>query len=124
MLGEVNVAPDQLGRFFGDEDGDELQMPFNFPAMQGLYLGLARQGAQPFIDALRSLPAAPAECQWASFVRNHDELTLDKLTDDKRRRQPAGSVRIAQADHHLHVSLRLHPAAHHTEAHQPAGHRA
>jgi trehalose synthase len=83
MLGEVNVAPDQLGRFFGDE-GDELQMLFNFPAMQALYLGLARQDAQPFIDALRSLPAAPAASQWASFVRNHDELTLDKLTDDER----------------------------------------
>jgi len=84
MLGEVNVTPDQLGRFFGDEDGDELQMLFNFPAMQGLYLGLARHDAQPLIDALRSLPAAPAESQWASFVRNHDELTLDKLTDDER----------------------------------------
>ncbi|HSJ45310.1 MAG TPA: alpha-amylase family protein, partial [Euzebyales bacterium] len=84
MLGEVNVAPDQLGRFFGDEDGDELQMLFNFPAMQALYVSLARGVAQPFIDALRSLPAAPAASQWASFVRNHDELTLDKLTDDER----------------------------------------
>lgn len=84
MLGEVNVGVDQLARFFGDEDGDELQMLFNFPAMQALYLALARHEAQPFIDALRSLPAAPAQCQWASFVRNHDELTLDKLTDQER----------------------------------------
>jgi maltose alpha-D-glucosyltransferase/alpha-amylase len=84
MLGEVNVAPDQLAPFFGDEDGDELQMLFNFPGMQGLYLGLARKDAQPFVAALLSLPQAPPECQWASFVRNHDELTLDKLSDDER----------------------------------------
>ena len=84
MLGEVNVAADELATFFGDEDGDELQMLFNFVGMQGLYLSLARGDAQPFLDALRSLPAAPAECQWASFVRNHDELTLDKLSDDER----------------------------------------
>jgi maltose alpha-D-glucosyltransferase/alpha-amylase len=84
MLGEVNVAADQLAQFFGDEDGDELQMLFNFLGMQGLYLALAREDAQPFVAALRSLPPAPAACQWASFVRNHDELTLDKLSDDER----------------------------------------
>jgi maltose alpha-D-glucosyltransferase/alpha-amylase len=84
MLGEVNVAPGDLRPFFGDEHGDELQMLFNFPGMQGLYLALARQDAQPFVDALRSLPTPPAECQWASFVRNHDELTLDQLTDEER----------------------------------------
>jgi trehalose synthase len=85
MLGEVNVAVDQLRPFFGDEDGDELQMLFNFIGMQTLYLGLARQDARPLINGLRSLPDIPAEAQWASFVRNHDELTLDKLSDAERR---------------------------------------
>jgi maltose alpha-D-glucosyltransferase/alpha-amylase len=84
MLGEVNVAVDQLRDFFGDENGDELQMLFNFVGMQTLYLSLARQDARPLINGLRSLPDIPAEAQWASFVRNHDELTLDKLTGDER----------------------------------------
>jgi maltose alpha-D-glucosyltransferase/alpha-amylase len=84
MLGEVNVAVDQLREFFGDEDGDELQMLFNFIGMQTLYLSVVRQDARPLINGLRSLPDIPAEAQWASFVRNHDELTLDKLTEDER----------------------------------------
>ena len=84
MLGEVNLEPDQQREFFGDEDGDELQMLFNFAAMQAMYLSLARADAQPLAAALRSLPAIPREAQWATFVRNHDELTLDKLTDAER----------------------------------------
>jgi maltose alpha-D-glucosyltransferase/alpha-amylase len=84
MLGEVNVPADQLPSFFGDEDADELQMLFNFIGMQTLHLSLARQNARPLINGLRSLPQIPPEAQWASFVRNHDELTLDKLTDAER----------------------------------------
>lgn len=83
MLGEVAVPPDQLRPFFGDENGDELQMLFNFVGMQTLYLALARQDAQPFVDGLRSLPNIPRESQWASFVRNHDELTLHLLSKDE-----------------------------------------
>jgi maltose alpha-D-glucosyltransferase/alpha-amylase len=84
MLGEVAVPVDRLRPFFGDEDGDELQMLFNFAGMQGLYLALARQDTRPLIDALRSLPQIPRESQWASFVRNHDELTLQLLSEDER----------------------------------------
>jgi trehalose synthase len=84
LLGEVNLEPQQAREFFGDEDGDELHMLFNFIAMQYMYLALARGEAAPLVDALRTLPELPDESQWASFVRNHDELTLDKLTDDER----------------------------------------
>jgi len=84
LLGEVNLPPDELRTFFGDEDGDELHMCFNFPVNQAMYLALARHDAGPLATALRTMPAIPEDCQWANFVRNHDELTLDKLSDAER----------------------------------------
>jgi trehalose synthase len=84
MLGEVNLGHEEQLRFFGGDAGDELHLLFDFIAMQRLYLSLARQDARPLIDALLARPAIPRSCQWATFVRNHDELTLDKLTDAER----------------------------------------
>jgi glycosidase len=85
LLGEVNLPPKELRRYFGDESGDEIQMLFNFPLMQSMYLALARQDARPLAKLLRRLPEIPDECSWANFVRNHDELTLDQLSDKERR---------------------------------------
>ncbi len=84
LLGEVNVAHEEQKRFLGGDNGDELTMIFDFIGMQNLYLSLARQDARPLADALRARPPVAEECQWATFVRNHDELTLDKLSDDER----------------------------------------
>ncbi len=84
LLGEVNLPPPDLRKFFGDEDGDELHMAFNFPVNQAMYLALARGEAAPVANALRGLPDIPEDCQWANFVRNHDELTLDRLSEDER----------------------------------------
>jgi maltose alpha-D-glucosyltransferase/alpha-amylase len=84
LLGEVNLKPKQMAEYFGDEPGDELQMLFCFPVMEAMYLTLARRDSRPIARALRSLPKVPMEGQWAHFVRNHDELTLDKLTDKQR----------------------------------------
>lgn len=83
-LGEVNLPPEPLREYFGDEDGDELHMLFNFPVMQSMYLALAREDATPLVDTLRGLPDIPDESQWANFARNHDELTLDQLSDEER----------------------------------------
>ena len=79
MVGEVNLRPERQRRFFGDETGDELQLLFNFYGCGKLFLALARQDAAPLADALRTLPAPPPGCQWANFVRNHDELNLSRL---------------------------------------------
>ncbi len=84
LMGEVNLPPDQQRAFFGDEDGDELHMVLSFVINQAMYLSLARGDATPLRDALAALPAIPEDCQWANFVRNHDELTLDKLAEDER----------------------------------------
>jgi trehalose synthase len=84
LLGEVNLPPKPLRDYFGDEDGDEIHLLFNFPVMQAMYLSLARQDARPLAAALASLPEIPEDSQWAQFARNHDELTLDQLSEDER----------------------------------------
>ncbi|WP_150307499.1 alpha-amylase family protein [Planctomonas psychrotolerans] len=84
LLGEVNLPYDKQIAFFGDEDGDELTMQFDFVANQRLYLSLAREDAGPLVEALRARPQLARTNQWANFVRNHDELTLDQLSEDER----------------------------------------
>ncbi|WP_167051515.1 alpha-amylase family protein [Salinibacterium sp. ZJ77] len=85
LLGEVNLPyEEQVGYFGGGDGASQLSMQFDFVGMQALYLSLARQDATPLITALRARPELPPEAQWANFVRNHDELTLDKLSEDER----------------------------------------
>ena len=84
LLGEVNLPYADQRKFFGGDDADELTMQFDFIAMQNLYLSLARQDARSLVRALKRRPVTARESQWATFVRNHDELTLDKLTDKQR----------------------------------------
>ncbi len=84
LLGEVNLPHPEQRKYFGDKQGDELHMMFDFIAMQKMYLSLARADARPLAKALEDRPTIPPDCQWATFVRNHDELTLDKLSDAER----------------------------------------
>jgi trehalose synthase len=84
LLAEANLPPADMRRFFGDEDGDEMHMLFNFLANQRLFLSLVRQQAAPLAETLGELPPIPEVNQWANFVKNHDELTLDKLSEAER----------------------------------------
>jgi trehalose synthase len=84
LLGEVNVPRKEQVEFFGGEQGDELNMQFDFVTMQNLYLSLARADARPLAKAVASRPPISPDCQWATFVRNHDELILDKLSEKER----------------------------------------
>lgn len=84
LLGEVNLPYDQQVAYFGTDDGQELTMQFDFAGMQAFYLSLVRGDPAPLAAALSSRPALPVEAQWANFLRNHDELTLDQLTDEER----------------------------------------
>ncbi|MBB1514803.1 alpha-amylase family protein [Tessaracoccus sp. MC1679] len=84
LLGEVNVPHAEQRKFFGGDAGDELQMMFDFIAMQATYLSMAREDPRPLVKALETRPQIHPTCQWATFLRNHDELTLDKLTDSER----------------------------------------
>ncbi|MCS3843580.1 alpha-amylase family protein [Microbacterium sp. AK031] len=84
LLGEVNLPYEKQVQYFGGDDGDELTMQFDFVGMQALYLSFARKDPAPLIAALRARPVLGSEAQWANFLRNHDELTLDKLSDSER----------------------------------------
>jgi trehalose synthase len=87
LLGEVNLPYGDTARFFGEPSsgrGDELTMCFDFIGMQRMYLSMARGNAAPLAAALRERPTAPRDAHWATFVRNHDELTLDKLSEAER----------------------------------------
>ena len=105
LLGEVNLPHEEQQTFFGGTDGDELTMQFDFIAMQRLYLSLAREDAGPLAEALHGPADHRPDSQWATFVRNHDELTLDKLSDDER----AGGVRRLRP-RRGHAGLRPRPA--------------
>ncbi|WP_022891816.1 alpha-amylase family protein [Agromyces subbeticus] len=85
LLGEVNLPYEQQLDFFGHPDRpSELTMQFDFAAMQRMYLSLVREDATPLAEMLASRPELRIEAQWANFVRNHDELTLDQLSDEER----------------------------------------
>jgi maltose alpha-D-glucosyltransferase/alpha-amylase len=84
LLAEANLPPEDQRRFFGDEGGDEMHMLFNFVLNQHIFLALVRQDPAPIVTALRELPPVPETNQWANFLKNHDELTLDKLTEAER----------------------------------------
>lgn len=84
LLGEVNLPPDQQRRYFGDS-GDQLNMLFQFTVNQRFYLSLARRDAAPLREALRGLAPIPPEASWAFFLTNHDERTMDQLSEFERR---------------------------------------
>jgi glycosidase len=83
LLGEVNVGLADLASYFGDH-GDLLHMQFGFLLNQHIWLAFARQEAEPLEIVIRELPKVPPDNAWATFLRNHDELTLDKLTAPQR----------------------------------------
>lgn len=83
LLAEANEPLDRIAAFFGDR-GDQMNMLFNFVTNQALYLAFVRGDATPVREALRALPPIPHGAQWANFIKNHDEATLDKLGDDER----------------------------------------
>ena len=82
LLAEANQWPTDLLPYFGN--GDEFQMCFNFPLMPRIFMALRREERTPIIDIISQLPTIPANCQWGIFLRNHDELTLEMVTDDER----------------------------------------
>ncbi|MFQ6753178.1 alpha-amylase family protein [Cereibacter sphaeroides] len=84
LLGEVNLDYPDVRRFFGDEDGDELHMCLDFNLNQAMALALAREDAGPIVHGLRHMPELAPDDGWAHFLRNHDEWSLDKLTEAER----------------------------------------
>jgi maltose alpha-D-glucosyltransferase/alpha-amylase len=82
MLAEANQWAQDVVHYFGD--GDEFHMCFHFPVMPRLYMALAKADRTSVVDILNETPPIPAGCQWATFLRNHDELTLEMVTEEER----------------------------------------
>jgi maltose alpha-D-glucosyltransferase/alpha-amylase len=82
LLAEANMWPEDVQQYFGA--GDECHMAFHFPLMPRMYMALAQEDRFPITDILRQTPEIPPNCQWAIFLRNHDELTLEMVTDKER----------------------------------------
>lgn len=82
LLAEANQWPEDVQEYFGR--GDECQMAYHFPLMPRIYMAIAQEDRFPITDILRQTPDIPNSCQWALFLRNHDELTLEMVTDVER----------------------------------------
>jgi maltose alpha-D-glucosyltransferase/alpha-amylase len=82
LLAEANQWPEDVQEYFGS--GDECQMAYHFPLMPRIYMAIAQEDRFPITDILRQTPDIPSNCQWALFLRNHDELTLEMVTDVER----------------------------------------
>ena len=82
LLAEANQWPEDTQPYFGD--GDECHMAFHFPLMPRMYMAVAQEDRAPVTDIMRQTPEIPDNCQWAIFLRNHDELTLEMVTEKER----------------------------------------
>ena len=82
LLAEANQWPEDVQAYFGD--GDECHMAYHFPLMPRIYMAIAQEDRLPITDIMRQTPEIPPNCQWAMFLRNHDELTLEMVTDVER----------------------------------------
>ncbi|MGI8748559.1 MAG: maltose alpha-D-glucosyltransferase, partial [Deinococcus sp.] len=84
LLAEANQWPEDVAAYFGTEAEPEFHMCFNFPVMPRLYMSLRREDTSSIREIMGRLPAIPSFGQWATFLRNHDELTLEMVSDDER----------------------------------------
>jgi maltose alpha-D-glucosyltransferase / alpha-amylase len=107
LLAEANQWPEDAVEYFGD--GDECHMNFHFPVMPRLFMAVRMEDRFPVIDILEQTPAIPDGCQWAIFLRNHDELTLEMVTDEDRDYMYRAYASDRQARINLGIRRRLAP---------------
>ncbi|HEX2123843.1 MAG TPA: maltose alpha-D-glucosyltransferase [Thermoanaerobaculia bacterium] len=107
LLAEANQWPEDSLPYFGD--GDECHMAFHFPVMPRMYMSLAMEDRFPIIDIMSQTPPIPPSCQWAMFLRNHDELTLEMVTDEDRDYMWRTYAKDAKARINLGIRRRLGP---------------
>ncbi|MBI4527528.1 MAG: maltose alpha-D-glucosyltransferase [Deltaproteobacteria bacterium] len=107
LLAEANQWPEEAVPYFGE--GDECHMAFHFPVMPRLFMAIYMEDRFPIIDILDQTPRAPETCQWALFLRNHDELTLEMVTDEDRDYMYKVYAQDPQARINLGIRRRLAP---------------
>jgi maltose alpha-D-glucosyltransferase/alpha-amylase len=99
LLAEANQWPEDAAAYFGK--GDEAHMSFHFPLMPRMFMALQMEDRFPIIDIMEQTPSVPKNCQWAMFLRNHDELTLEMVTDEERDYM----YRVYATDPHARINL-------------------
>jgi maltose alpha-D-glucosyltransferase / alpha-amylase len=107
LLAEANQWPEDVRPYFGE--GDECHMAFHFPVMPRIFMALRRESAEPIVDILRRTPAIPPSCQWGLFLRNHDELTLEMVSEDERAYMNLAYARDPRARVNVGIRRRLAP---------------
>jgi maltose alpha-D-glucosyltransferase/alpha-amylase len=107
LLAEANQWPEDAITYFGN--GDECHMAFQFPVMPRMFMAIHMEDRYPIIDILEQTPAIPDTCQWALFLRNHDELTLEMVTDEERDYMYRVYAHDPQARINLGIRRRLAP---------------
>ncbi len=107
LLAEANQWPADVVQYYGD--GDEFHMCFNFPIMPRMFMAIRKEDRKPIEDIILNLPEIPAGCQWATFLRNHDELSLEMVTDEERDYMYSEYARDPRMKLNLGIRRRLFP---------------
>jgi maltose alpha-D-glucosyltransferase/alpha-amylase len=107
LLAEANMWPEDVRPYFGE--GDEFHMSFHFPIMPRMFMALRLEDRKPLIDIIERTPSIPESCQWGIFLRNHDELTLEMVTDVERAYMWDEYARDPRARINLGIRRRLAP---------------
>ena len=107
FLAEANMWPEDAASYFGD--GDECHMNYHFPVMPRMFMSVQQEDRYPITDIFDQTPAIPDTCQWAIFLRNHDELTLEMVTDEERDFMYAAYAKDQKARINLGIRHRLAP---------------
>jgi maltose alpha-D-glucosyltransferase/alpha-amylase len=107
LMAEANLWPEDAAQYFGD--GKECHMSFNYPLMPRLFLGLRTEDSYPIIDIIEQTPATPLNSQWALFLRNHDEIGLDMVTEEEKDYLFKAYATDPNTKHNLGIRRRLAP---------------
>jgi len=107
LLAEANMWPEDVREYFGD--GDECHMAYHFPLMPRMYMAIAQEDRHPIVEIMQQTPEIPDGCQWAIFLRNHDELTLEMVTSKERDYMYAMYAADPRARINLGIRRRLSP---------------
>ncbi len=107
LMAEANLWPEDAAQYFGD--GKECHMSFNYPLMPRLFLGLRTEDSYPIIDIIEQTPATPMNSQWALFLRNHDEIGLDMVTEEEKDYLFKAYATDPHTKHNLGIRRRLAP---------------
>src|SRR5258705_2728349 len=107
LLAEANMGPEDVRPYFGD--GDEFHMSFHFPIMPRMFMALRLEDRKPLIDIIERTPSIPDSCQWGIFLRNHDELTLEMVTEIERQYMWDEYAKDPRARINLGIRRRLAP---------------